>query len=76
MPKHRSLTFIILYIITGLSHPSYYDKTRMTKKKGLGIRKIMTRYDRSLTPIIAYDAIGLSDPSYYSKTKRLNKKKD
>ena len=60
--------------MTGLSHPSYYDKTKRTNRKGLDIRKIMTRYGRSLTPTIAYDTIGLSHPSYYNKTKKTNKK--
>ena len=61
--------------MTGLSHPSYYDKTKRTNRKGLDIRKIMTRYGRSLTPTIAYDTIGLSHPSYYNKTKKTKKKK-
>ena len=60
--------------MTGLSHPSYYDKIEGTNRKGLGIRKIITRYGRSLTPIIAYDTIGLSLQSYYNKTKKTNKK--
>ena len=71
--------------MTGLSPPSYstvcqvshtviYDKTKRTNRKGLDIRKIMTRYGRSLTPTIAYDTIGLSLPSYYNKTKKTNKK--
>ena len=60
--------------MTGLSHPSYYDRTKRTNRKGLDIRKIMTRYGRSLTPTIAYDTIGLSLPSYYNKTKKTNKK--
>ena len=71
----RSLTTIILYSMTNLSHPSYYDKTKRTNRKGLDIRKIMTRYGRSLTPTIAYDTIGLSHPSYYNKTKKTNKKR-
>ena len=72
--------------MTGLSPPSYstvcqvshtviYDKTKRTNRKGLDIRKIMTRYGRSLTPTIAYDTIGLSHPSYYNKTKKTNKKR-
>ena len=71
----RSLTPIILYSTTGLSHPSYYEKTKRTNKKGLNIRKILTWYGRSLTPIIAYHTIGLSHPSYYKKTKRTNEKR-
>ena len=56
--------------MTGLSHPSYYDKIEGTNRKGLGIRKIITRYGRALTTIIAYDTIGLSLQSYYNKTKK------
>ena len=60
--------------MTGLSHPSYYDKTKRTNIKALDIRKIMTQYGRFLTSTTAHDTIGLSHPSYYNKTKRTNKK--
>ena len=59
---------------TGLSHPSYYEKTKRTIKKGLDIIKTVTQYGRSLTPIIAYDTIDLLHTSYHNKTKRTNKK--
>ena len=75
---NRSLTTIILYSITGLSHSSYYNKTKRTnkkeKQKGLDIRKILTQFSRSFTPTIFYDKIGLSHRSHYNKTKMKNKK--
>ena len=60
--------------LTHISQPSYYDKIKRTNRKGLDIRKIMTRYGSSLTPTIVYDTIGLSHPSYYNKTKKTNRK--
>ena len=52
----RSLTLIIIYSITGLSHPSYdkqkKGKTKGKNKGGLDIRNIMTQFGSSLTPII------------------------
>ena len=67
------LSPIILYSITGLSDPSYHDKTKRTNKKDKQKRTgHQKRYSRSLTPIIFYDIIGLSHPSCYNKTKRTN----
>ena len=44
----RSLTPTIAYDTIGLSHPSYYNKTKKTNKKELDIRSRTTCLDRSL----------------------------
>ena len=70
----RSLTPIIFYTLTGLSHPSYSNKTKRKNKKGLDIRKRTTLFDSSLRLIIYYIMTDFSHQSYSTNSYLPNKK--